>query len=310
MDNLPVIVIRFALYADLMVLAGMVAFSLYALSSKERTSDLLVLTRPAIGLSLTGLGLSGFGMAALVAAMAGSSVWELDDEVLREIIAGSAIGTAWIIRMAAMIIAVLAAGALNRRPTAARWVLLASSSLAIATLVWTGHAGATEGWTGTVHRLSDVIHMLAASVWIGGLAAFSWLLFRPHIALSEEKLSVAHRALDRFSQVGTLAVGLIVATGMINWLAIVGLPNLAQASLTPYGKLLIIKLLLFAGMLAFAGLNRWRLTPGLGIAIRTGDTASAIIGLRRSLLAEGGAALAILALVAWLGTLDPLGITG
>lgn len=310
MDNLPVIVIRFALYADLMVLAGMVAFSLYALSSKERTSYLLVLIRPAIGLSLTGLGLSGFGMAALVAAMTGSSVWDLDGEVLREIIGESAVGTAWIVRMAAMIIAVLAASALNRRSAAARWVLLASSSLAIATLVWTGHAGATEGWTGTVHQLSDVIHMLAASVWIGGLAAFSWMLFRPQIAQTEEQLSVAHRALDRFSQVGTLAVGLIVATGIINGLAIVGFPPFAQTPLTTYDKLLIIKLLLFAAMLALAGLNRWRLTPALGIAIRTGDTASAIIGLRRSLLAEGGAALAILALVAWLGTLDPLGVPG
>lgn len=310
MDNLPVIVIRFALYADLMVLAGMVAFSLYALTSTERTSDILSLRKSAIGLSLTGLGLSGFGMAALAAAMTGSSVWAVDGEVLREIIGESAIGAAWIVRMAAMIITVLAASALDRRPTAARWVLLVSSALAIATLVWTGHAGATEGWTGTVHRLSDVIHMLAASIWIGGLAAFSWMLFRPQIALSEEKLSAAHRALDRFSLVGTLAVGLIVATGIINWLAIVGLPNLAQAALTPYGKLLIIKLLLFVGMLALAGLNRWRLTPGLGIAIRNADTASAIVGLRRSLLAEGGAALAILASVAWLGTLDPLGITG
>lgn len=310
MDNLPVIVIRFALYADLMVLAGMVAFSLYALSSKERTSDLLVLIRPAIGLSLTGLGLSGFGMAALVAAMTGSSVWGLDGEVLREIISESAVGTAWIVRMAAMIIAVLAASMLNRRPTAARWVLLASSSLAIATLVWTGHAGATEGWAGTVHQLSDVIHMLAASVWIGGLAAFSWMLFRPQIAQAEEQLSVAHRALDRFSQVGTLAVGLIVATGIINGLAIVGIPLFTQSPLTTYDKLLIIKLLLFAAMLALAGLNRWRLTPALGIAIRTGNTASAVIGLRRSLLAEGGAALAILALVAWLGTLDPLGVPG
>lgn len=310
MDNLPVIIIRFALYADLMVMAGMVAFSLYALTSTERSLGILSLRKPAIGLSLTGLGLSGFGMAALVAAMTGSSVWDLDGEVLREIISESAIGTAWIVRIAVMIIAVLAAGALDHYPKAARWALLVSSAVAIATLVWTGHAGATEGWTGTVHRLSDVIHMLAASVWLGGLVAFSWMLFRPQIALSEERLLVAHRALDRFSLVGTLAVGLIVATGIINWLAIVGLPNLAQATLTPYGKLLIIKLLLFVGMLALAGLNRWRLTPGLGIAIRNGDTASAIIGLRRSLLVEGGAALAILALVAWLGTLDPLGITG
>jgi putative copper resistance protein D len=40
MDNLPVIVIRFALYADLMVLAGLVAFSLYALAHEERTSGI------------------------------------------------------------------------------------------------------------------------------------------------------------------------------------------------------------------------------------------------------------------------------
>ena len=35
MDNLPVIAIRFALYADLMVLAGVTAFSLYALDTRR-----------------------------------------------------------------------------------------------------------------------------------------------------------------------------------------------------------------------------------------------------------------------------------
>ena len=45
MENLPVIVSRFALYADLMVLAGMVAFSLYALSSEERTSVISYLVK-------------------------------------------------------------------------------------------------------------------------------------------------------------------------------------------------------------------------------------------------------------------------
>lgn len=86
MDNLPVIVIRFALYADLMVLAGLVAFSLYALAHEERTSGILPLNGPAIVLSWLGLMLSGFGMVALVAAMTGSSVLALDGEVLREII--------------------------------------------------------------------------------------------------------------------------------------------------------------------------------------------------------------------------------
>lgn len=310
MDSLPVIVIRFALYADLMVLAGMAAFSLYALSATERTSGILPLIRPAVVLALIGLVISGFGMLALAAAMTGSSVWTLDGEVLREIISESAIGTAWMVRMVAMVMAVLSACALVRHPLAAHFALLAATTVAIATLVWTGHAGATEGWAGTIHRFSDIIHMLAASVWIGGIAAFSWMLLRPVASLSGLQLSVVHRALDRFSQIGTIAVGLIVVTGIINCLAVVGFPHFTRLPLTPYGQLLIIKLLLFVAMLALAALNRWRLTPALSMAIRDDSPESAVIGLRRSLLAEGSAAFAILALVAWLGTLDPLGVTG
>ncbi len=308
MDNLPVIAIRFALYADLMVLAGMTAFSLYALSGKERTSDILPLKWPAFALAVQGTVLSGFGMLVLVAEMTGSSVWTVDLEIMRAIAGESAIGTAWQVRMAAMAIAVVAALAINRSSTA-RYILLASTALAIATLVWTGHAGATEGWGGTAHRLSDMAHMLASAVWIGGIAAFGWLLFRPVTAQSGAHLTIAHRALDRFSQVGTVAVGVVIVTGIVNCLAVVGFPHFTRLPLTDYGKLLILKLLLFAAMLALAAFNRWRLTPALGAEVDSNNPASAVTGLRQSLLAEGSAALAILALVAWLGTLEPLGVT-
>lgn len=310
MDNLPVIVIRFALYADLMVLAGMVAFSLYALGAEERTSGILPLIRPAVALSLVGLMLSGLGMLALAASMTGTSLLALDGEVLREIIGATAIGTAWLVRMAAMGIAVLSAYALDRRSTAVRFALLASTALAIATLVWTGHAGATEGWSGTAHRLSDIVHMLAAAVWLGGIAAFAWMLFRPFERQASDQLSVAHRGLEQFSQVGTLAVGLIVATGLINSLILLGLPSPSRLVASLYGQLLLAKLGLFAAMLALAGANRWRLTPALGAAINAADPASAIRDLRRSLFLECAAALSILALVAWLGTLEPLGTSG
>lgn len=308
MDDLPVIVIRFALYADLMVLAGMTAFSFYALTAKERVSSILPLKWPAFVLAALGFVLSGFGLLVLVAEMTGSSIRTVDLEVLREIASESAIGIAWLVRMAAMAIAVVAALAINHS-SAARYVLLSSVSLAIATLVWTGHAGATEGWAGTAHRLSDMVHMLASAVWIGGIAAFAWMLFRPVTAQSGAHLAVAHRALDRFSQVGTIAVAVIVATGIVNCLAVVGFPHFTRLPLTDYGKLLILKLLLFAAMLALAALNRWRLTPALGVAVHNDNPASALTGLRRSLLAEGSAALAILAVVAWLGTLEPLGMT-
>ena len=301
MDNLPVIVIRFALYADLMVLAGMVAFSLYALTAKERNSGILPLATPCIILALAGFAVSGLGMLALTASMTGSSIWSVDGEVLREIVGESAIGTAWIVRMAALAVAVLSAFAINRTDKA-RYALLASTSLAIATLVWTGHAGATEGWIGTVHRWSDIVHMLAASVWLGGIAAFARILLRPMTTFSGAQIVVAHRALNQFSQIGALAVGLIVVTGIINCLAVVGFPHFSRLPLSAYGKLLIIKLLLVGAMLAIAGVNRWRLTPALAQGKLGAEK-----NLRLSLLFEMSCAIAILLIVAVFGMLDPAG---
>lgn len=310
MDNLPVIVIRFALYADLMALAGMVAFSYYALTREERSSDILPLGKPTVALALIGLLLSALGMLALTASMTGTALWAVDRQTFSEIVGDTAIGTAWLVRMAAMAVALLCASALTRGASFARLGLTGSAALALATLVWTGHAGATEGWPGTAHRLSDIVHMFAAAVWIGGIAAFAWMLLRPATARSSAYLAVAYRALNQFSRIGTVVVGLIILTGVINSLAIVGLPQLSKLPFSAYGKLLIIKLLLFGAMLLIAGVNRWKLTPAFGVAIGENDPNSSIARLRWSLITEGSAALAILALVAWLGTLEPLGSIG
>lgn len=188
--------------------------------------------------------------------------------------------------------------------------LLGSTALAIATLVWTGHAGATDGWIGSAHKLSDIVHMLAASAWIGGIAAFAWMLFHPIERQSGAHLKIAHRALEQFSLVGTVAVGLIIATGIINSLIPIGLPNPSRLIASLYGQLLLAKLGLIGAMLLLAAANRWRLTPALDAAIRTDDPTFAVRDLRQSLIFEGTAALAILALVAWLGTLEPLGNMG
>ncbi|MFN4240990.1 MULTISPECIES: copper homeostasis membrane protein CopD [Erythrobacter] len=310
MDSPLVIALRFALYADLMVLVGVTAFSLYALEPEERGTALLPLAKPALILSLLGLLLSGTGMIALVAAMIGTSFWAVDASTFGQIVTQSALGSAWIVRMAALSIALVAALALDRSPHIARHSLLASTALAVATLVWTGHAGATEGWTGSLHRLSDIVHMLAAAVWIGGIAAFSWLLFQPLARQSDMQIRIAHRTLERFSRVGTLAVGLIVLTGLTNSLILMGLPHPDTLFASRYGQLLLIKLVLFAAMLVLAGANRWRLTPALGAAIADGNPATALRGLQQSLVMEMGAALLILAVVALLGTLEPIMANG
>jgi copper resistance protein D len=74
---------------------------------------------------------------------------------------------------------------------------------------------------------------------------------------------------------------------------------------TLYGRLLIAKLVLFAAMLALASLNRFRLTPGFERSIAAADHARALGALRVSLAVETACAVVILALVGWLGTLEP-----
>src|SRR3546814_19339421 len=70
-----------------------------------------------------------------------------------------------------------------------------------------------------------------------------------------------------------------------------------------YGQLLFLKLVLFGLMLALAASNRFRLTPALATGIEDGNIEGAVMRLRRSLWLEGGAAVVILALVAWHGAL-------
>jgi len=123
--------------------------------------------------------------------------------------------------------------------------------------------------------------------------------------MTDYHLRLTHRALEGFSLVGTVIVALIVASGLVNSYMLVGPAHVLSLPSTLYGQLLIAKLVLFGVMLALAAANRFRLTPALDQAIKENGTMTAITLLRRSLIFEASAALLILGLVAWLGTLEP-----
>lgn len=308
--------IRFALFADLLLLAGLAAFPLYALNGDERRRPafMAAIRRIALGLCLAGLLLSAWGIAVLFASMLGVGLLELDPLGFWELVRETDVGTAWIYRSIALLIALGAAWFTPRWPTMAPAILNIAAAAAIITLVWSGHAGATEGAAGSLHRISDMLHMLAAAIWIGAIAAFLILLSRRIIHQWPDAVSIAARCLDRFSLVGTLCVVIIAVTGLINSQMIVGIDNVAQAMKAPYGQLLLLKLALFLAMLGLAAANRWRLTPALtrAAAISADQASEALIAppiaaLRKSLMVEILFGVIILALVAWLGTLEPLG---
>ncbi|MGN7999127.1 copper homeostasis membrane protein CopD [Sphingomonas sp. 22176] len=299
----PLISVRLALYLALGGLFGLSAFHCYGLPDGDR--DQVSALRPWLaGLGVAGLLLSCIAIVLLAAAMAGMPTWPIDYDALAMLLSDPAIGAAWKIRMAALAFVSLAAW---RAPAslAARCSVAIAAGVALVTLAWTGHGAMDAGTAGWVHLLADAIHLLAAGAWLGALVALARMVTRPADRLGQHHLRHTHRALDRFSLAGTIFVAAILVSGIVNAWLLVGPGNLTRLVTTLYGQLLLAKLALFAGMLALASLNRFRLTPAFDRAIATSGPGAAVAALRRSLAVETGCAVAIFALVAWLGTLAP-----
>jgi putative copper resistance protein D len=174
---------------------------------------------------------------------------------------------------------------------AARWLTLGVGVAFIVPIAAVGHAGAALGVAGDIHFVSDIIHVLAAAAWLGGLPALAILLAW---ARRDQRSAIAIAAVRRFSVIGMIAVAALLASGIVNsWNLLSGPSDLVA---TAYGELVLVKILLFAAMVAVATVNKLRLTPRLPAA------AGAI---QRNTLIEAGLGLAALLAVGALGTMPP-----
>ncbi len=301
------ILIRFALYTNLMALFGLPLFALYALRGGERFDNAVLPVRAAtIGMGMAALALSALSIVAMTASMAGVPLFDVDRASVSMMINETPMGVAWQVRVGVLLLAVIAAVAFRGRAQfGGLAVIVGASATALATLAWTGHGAANEGTVGQTQLVADIVHLLASGAWLGALVGLAALAFRLSAATSIDEVRLVHGALEGFSLIGSVIVGLIVITGLVNGYMLVGPANLLSLPKSLYGQLLLAKLALFAAMLALAAANRWRLTPALEHAITDGNTVSAFRLLRRSLVVETVAAVVILALVAWLGTLQP-----
>ncbi len=114
---------------------------------------------------------------------------------------------------------------------------------------------------------------------------------------------MARTATRRFSTLGIVSVAVLLFTGIVNsWYLVGGFSEFTQSR---YGRLLLIKLALFASMVAFAAFNWSRLTPKL---VQHADVAAAQQArrlLRRNAAIEASIGAIVIGIVAVLGTLPP-----
>jgi putative copper resistance protein D len=166
----------------------------------------------------------------------------------------------------------------------------------LTSLAWIGHAGATPGLAGQFHLAADALHLMAVGAWIGGLPPLAMLLACARRSNEPGWTSVAAAAIRRFSLLGVVSVGVLLATGIVNtWYLLGTVGNLIE---TDYGRLILLKIGLFAAMVGIAAVNRFHLTPRLAAV-------GAMRRLSRNSLAETALGLAALLLVGALGTMQP-----
>jgi copper resistance protein D len=295
------VAVRFALYLDLALAFGTAFFALCA----PYVRGSIPLPGILASAGLIGIVISVLGLAVLSASMAGVPLPQVDAESVAMVLTGMSLGRAWMVRVGGLALVVAAAAFVRRRPTSALWAASFGGALAIGGLAWSGHGAMDEGAVGWLHLVADVAHLLAAGIWVGALACLLLLVARPSARTDSAHLWATHRALDGFSLVGTSVVAVIVVTGLLNAWLLVGPGNATALPSTIYGQLLLAKLALFTAMVGFAAINRYRLTPALAARIDAQEHRAAIGALRISVALETASVVLVLALVAWLGTLQP-----
>lgn len=173
----------------------------------------------------------------------------------------------------------------------------------VAAIAWTGHAGSTIGEIGSLHLTADVLHLLAAATWIGGLVSLALLLTTARRNWSPAWASLARDVAQRFSTLGIISVGALLLTGIVNAWILVG--SLNALIVSEYGRLLMLKIGFFAIMLVFAGINRLWLVPQLAVPSEGHGQVDFLRQLTRNSIVEIALGFAIFAIVGALGTLHP-----
>ena len=302
-DSLNV-VLRFALYLDLMLLFGLAVFGLYSFRGKERVSGAMLHFESLLpGIAAFGVFLSIASFVVMAKNMSGASDWAELRPHLEMMLYETEIGYSWVTRMISLAVVIFVASQSARWPTGSLGVATLAGGIALSTLAWTGHGAMDEGTQRFWHFAADILHLLAAGGWIGALAAFG-LMLSIRRSNSEQLVRVLSRALTGFETAGAFIVGTIIVTGVANYLFIVG-PTLLEVVTSTYGVLLLVKILLFACMIGLASLNRFYLSPSLERSVKAGDYSLAASVLRKSIVIESTCAVVIVCLVAWLGTLSP-----
>nr|WP_280832663.1 CopD family protein [Mycolicibacterium frederiksbergense] len=172
------------------------------------------------------------------AQTAGVGFWQIEVRTLADFGLYTTAGRSGLVGIAAALVVCLVAICVPRGATPTATLGVAAVGVAARTLA--GHLSESP-----IGGMAVAVHVLAAAVWCGVLAALV--------------VTVTHRGqwarvLPRFSQLSLLCVGVLLAAGGAG--AVIRLNSASELWATGYGRLLAAKLVVTAGLLVLAWWNR------------------------------------------------------
>lgn len=202
------------------------------------------------------------GIALQGPYVAGLGLGDALDPSLLDAVLDTRFGRAWGARLLLLLAAGVLLRFLPRASTTAAW-RAAATVVAVALLATPGIAGhASSGSLIPAALTVDVAHLVGVSVWLGGLVLLAVA------ALSGPEVSEAHSISARFSRVALASVIVIVATGTFqSWRQVRSFDALRS---TDYGRLLLIKVGVFLGLIALAAVSRQVVRRRLAIPVPAG----------------------------------------
>ena len=312
------IVVRDIHFASSLIVAGLVFFDVFIarpvfgsnsqLKTSERSFRSMAEKILWIGLAVSVA--SALAWLSLLSMRIADKPWDevVTDGTVWIVLSQTQFGVAWELRL--MLAAALAACLLWQRKTnqgriatdlrVSACLLLAAY---LAALAFAGHGGEGLGGERMIHLAADALHLIAAGLWLGALVPFALLLIYLRRLEGEGWVSAAAAIGNRFSTLGILAVGILLASGTVNASFLLnGMNSLIDTS---YGRLLLLKIVLFAFMLGVAGINRQHLLPQLRDHAAQKGNSSTVHRLVRNSLVEIALGLAIVLIVGTLGVMPP-----
>ena len=146
--------------------------------------------------------------------------------------------------------------------------------------------------------LGDMLHLCAAGGWIGGLVPLT--VFLVHVRAPFSLGETVARVVYRFSTLSLCCVSVLVVSGISNSWLLVG--SIYALFTTPYGRLLLFKLMLFAILIGFG--VRTCINAGTKL-LKAPAELDLLPQLHRNVLCEVCLGVAVVAIVACLGVTPP-----